>query len=268
MVSAENDIQSAGETAGTPAAASASGRMRPWMIAGLALLLVTQVILLVGMFRTNAEVASLHDDFDELSAAASGPSFPELGGVAASPQSEAPESGAAATDPGGNLPRFLGGGADAALGRNVGQVAGLEYYSGENLVLDGGDGIARAYMVWAHWCPFCREELPIMAEWQAANADRFEGFELISVTTAMDEAGENPLVPYLDDSQFPFPVLVDEDGSISQQLGVNAFPFWVFTAPDGTVVGRAAGLIELDNLETVFQQLSELEPLDAKGTGS
>jgi thiol-disulfide isomerase/thioredoxin len=268
MASAEHDDKAGESTAeAAPTARFAATGVRPWLIAGLVLLLVVQVALLVGVFRTNAEVASLRDDIDGLNAAASAEPFPELGSVAASPQSEAPESGAAPTDSDGNLPRFLGGGADAALGRNVGQVSGLEYYSGENVVLDGADGVARAYMVWAHWCPFCQEELPMMAEWHAANADEFEGFELVSVTTAMDEAGENPLVPYLDDGQFPFPVLVDEDGSISQQLGVNAFPFWVFTAPDGTVVGRAAGLIELDDLETVFQQLAELEPVDAMGVG-
>jgi hypothetical protein len=103
----------------------------------------------------------------------------------------------------------------------------------------------------------------MLAEWHEANAADFERFELISVTTAMSETADNPLVPYLDDSRFPFPVLVDADGTLAGQLGVNAFPFWVFTAPDGTVVGRAAGLIELEDLDAVFRQLEAAEPSTA-----
>ncbi|MDH3540265.1 MAG: TlpA family protein disulfide reductase, partial [Acidimicrobiia bacterium] len=103
-----------------------------------------------------------------------------------------------------------------------------------------------------------QEELPVVADWLTENAAEFENFELVSVTTAMDETASNPLVPYLDDNQFPFPVLFDEDGSVARKLGVNAFPFWVFVAPDGTVVGRAAGSIGSENLATVFGQLNEM----------
>ncbi len=97
-----------------------------------------------------------------------------------------------------------------------------------------------------------------MADWQATNAGDLEEFELVSVTTAMDETASNPLVPYLNDNQFPFPVLVDEDGSLTRKLGVNAFPFWVFVAPDGTVVGRAAGYIETEDLASIFGELNAM----------
>lgn len=236
-----------------------------WVIGiAVAILLVTQVALVAATFRTGSEVAALRDDVDVL--AESGPvlasdDVADLGSGASSNanQSSAPDGGPSSSDPGGNLPRFLGGGADAALGRSLGELTGFEYYGGENVVVDPADGVARAYMVWAHWCPYCQEELPLLAEWHGANAADLENFELVSVTTAIDETADNPLVPYLDANEFPFSVLVDEDGRLSQQLGANAFPFWVFTAPDGTVVGRAAGLIEPDDLDSIFQQLDELE---------
>ena len=237
-----------------------------WIALGIGLLLVVQVALLVTLLRTNSAVTALRDDVEALSNVATTPALAsdgvtDLGSGASADanSSAAPGGGPASADPGGNLPRFLGGGADPALGRALGQLTGLEYYSGENTVVDPSDGVARAYMVWAHWCPFCQQELPLMAEWHVANAEGLTNFELVSVTTAIDETATNPLVPYLDGSDFPFPVLVDEDGSLSQQLGANAFPFWVFTAPDGTVVGRAAGLIELDNLNAVFEELDGLE---------
>ncbi len=234
-----------------------------WIAVGVGVLLLVQIALLATLVNTNSEVAALRDDVDALSSAAA--ATPPLAAEAVPPlgsddgaSSAAPEDDVAA-GPSGDLPRFLGGGPDVALGRTLGQLAGLEYYSGQDTVVDPSDGVARAYMVWAHWCPFCQQELPLMSEWHAANAADLANFELVSVTTAMNDSGGNPLVPYLDASAFPFPVLVDATGALSQQLGANAYPFWVFTAPDGTVVGRAAGLIELDDLEAVFAELNGLE---------
>ncbi len=222
--------------------------------------IVLQAVVLTAVLRTRSDVQELRSEVDLLGAAtAVSPldAAPDLGAAAGANRSEAPSTGPAA-QVGGDLPRFLGSGPDPALGRTLDRLEAREYYSGTDVIVDPADGVARVYMVWAHWCPFCQQELPLMAQWHAANASTLAGFELISVTTAIDDAAANPLVPYLDTSGFPFPVLVDEDGELARQLGVNAFPFWVFTAPDGTVVGRAAGLIETEDLERVFAELQAL----------
>lgn len=227
----------------------------------VAAFLVVQVVVALTLRNTNDAIGDLRGDVAALESAGGTPAVDpdtirNLGSGPASPGPTAEPPGAAAVV--GNLPRFLGGGVDQAVGKKLGEIAGLEYYQGSNIVLGPATGVSRAYMVWAHWCPFCREELPRMTQWHAENAADLEHFELVTVTSAIDETAENPLVPYLDSSQFPFPVLVDEDGSLARQLGVSAFPFWVFTAPDGTVVGRAAGTISQDNLDTVFRQLDEM----------
>ena len=74
-----------------------------------------------------------------------------------------------------------------------------------------------------HWCPYCQQELPVIADWVTSSAAELEHFELVSVTTAMDATAANPLVPYFDANQFP--VLVDADGSLTRRMRVNAFPF-------------------------------------------
>jgi thioredoxin-related protein len=79
--------------------------------------------------------------------------------------------------------------------------------------------------------------------------------EIVSITTAMNPDGDNPLEPYLDEGQFPFPVLYDESGVLAHQLGVNALPFWVFTGPDGVVLGRMSGYLQPEVLATFFEQL-------------
>jgi thiol-disulfide isomerase/thioredoxin len=170
------------------------------------------------------------------------------GGTSAAPQ--------AAVSAG--LPRYDPAVQDPAVGAVMAGVTGPEYYSGQTLQIDSADGKARAWLVWAHWCPYCQQEMPDIKAWVEANAAAFPDFEVVSLTTAMDESRGNPLVPYLDELQLPFPVIVDEDGSLSAQLGLNAFPFWVFTGPDGSVLGRTAGLLGIERFASIAQQLQDI----------
>ncbi len=157
------------------------------------------------------------------------------------------------------LPRFGGNpGADPAVGMDVGVLAGLEYYSGERVTYEPDSGLARAILIWAHWCPYCQQEMPTISDGYVEWSEEYPNVELVSITTAMDPSRGNPLGAYLEDGQFPFPVIVDADGSLSTHLGVNAFPFWVFTGPDGTVLARTAGLLPEGNLTDILRQLNEI----------
>lgn len=157
------------------------------------------------------------------------------------------------------LPLFAGDTEnDPALGTQVAEIGGFEYYLGQDIGFDLDDGRSRAIVVWAHWCSFCQEELPALSEWIEENAADLPNVEVISVTTSIDETAPNPLVPYLDENRFPFPVLVDETGDLARLLGVDAFPFWVFLGPDGSVLGRLAGLRGMEELGGIITQLDAL----------
>ena len=54
------------------------------------------------------------------------------------------------------------------------------------------------------------------------------------------------------------PTLVDDDLTMSSQFGVSAFPFWVVTDGDGTVLFRTAGLLPIEQVEAIAGQLEEL----------
>ncbi len=157
-----------------------------------------------------------------------------------------------------DLPRYPQSGQDTALGLKLSPLTGTHFYDGQTTTFDPADGKARAWLVWAHWCPYCQQELPVVADWHENRADEYPNLELVSITTAMDDTAANPLVPYLEENQFTFPVLMDESGVLTRQLGVNAFPFWVFTGPDGTVVGRTAGLLPEGQLLSIFDQLEQM----------
>jgi thiol-disulfide isomerase/thioredoxin len=137
-------------------------------------------------------------------------------------------------------------------------ISGPEYYSGTNATFAADDGKARVWLVWAHWCPYCQAELPELEEWYPANAARFPNVELVTVTSAIDDTRDNPLQPYLDAEQFPFPVVVDETGSVSQLFGTTAFPFWVVTDSEGTVMLRVAGALDIASVDQIFAQLETM----------
>ncbi len=195
-------------------------------------------------------VADMVDDFET--------QLDDINALALAGSGEASAAPAPAVQVGTGLPRFDPSVQDPALGARMSGLTGPEYYSGQTLEVNAADGTARAWLVWAHWCPYCQEEMPELKAWVEANATTFPNFEIVSVTTSMDESRGNPLVPYLDELQLPFPVIVDNDGSLANQLGLNAFPFWVFTGPDGTVLGRSAGLLGPERFASIFRQLQDI----------
>ncbi len=196
----------------------------------------------------NSNVDALSRDLANVAAQAAGPTD---GGISPAPSVSA--------QPTGVLPRFENGAPDTALGLTMTPVEATEAYSQETVSIDPTDGTKRIWLIWAHWCPYCQQELPDLSTWYLDNAQRFPSAELVTVTTSMDPSRGNPLDEYLETEQFNFPVLVDETAQIASQFGVSAFPFWVVTGSDGTVLYRTAGLIGPDAIEQLFTQLEQVE---------
>lgn len=160
----------------------------------------------------------------------------------------------------GSLPVLEDPGNDpAVLGQmTLADITGPEYYTGSEVSYVAGDGKARVWLIWAHWCPYCQSELPDLHEWWPENAARFPNVELVTVSTAIDDSRSNPLNPYLDTEQFDFPVVIDDSGTLSQLFGTSAFPFWVVTDGEGTVVLRVAGALGIQSVDQLFSQLETM----------
>ena len=229
-------------------------------------LVISQVYLITSLSSTDDSVGSLKAQIIDVSRAVSDVETAVVGlsddistatAIAATPNDTGVSPAPAV--PAGFLPRFTNGTTDTALGLKMSAVEATEAYSQEALAIDPADGTKRVWLIWAHWCPYCQQELPELSAWYPENADRFPNSELLTVTSSMDPARGNPLDEYLETEQFPFPVLVDEDTKLAAQFGVSAFPFWVVTNGDGTVLYRTAGLIGPDAVEQLFTQLEQVE---------
>lgn len=233
----------------------------------LVVVLALQVIQLNRLDATREEVVALTEDVTDLKplrrdvdilgnqvAALDGQIEAAVSAAGASPAAVPTQ----AAD--GSLPPFQDSANDAAV---LGEMThatlnGTDYYTKTEFTWSPDDGMARVWLIWAHWCPYCQAELPDLDGWWTENNSRFPNVELVTISTAIDDTASNPLIPYLDTEQFPFPVVVDESGSLSQMFGTTAFPFWVVTDQTGTVVLRVAGALGIESVDQIFAQLETM----------
>lgn len=229
----------------------------------LGLFAASQIYLITSLQSTQGQIESLDDQVTDLGGSMYDMSQTVDAIATDAKTAAANNAGGGATPapavPAGFLPRYSGDAPDQALGMELSVVEGPDAYTESALSIDPADGVKRVWMVWAHWCPYCQQELPELNTWWPGAKDRFPGAELVTVTTSMDPARGNPLEPYLDESQFVFPVVVDVDTKVAAQMGVNAFPFWLVTDGDGRVLFRTAGALQVDQVEQLFTQLLEFE---------
>ena len=226
----------------------------------VAALVVMQVMSLVGLNRSQSRIDELQDDLqsmraDVLSVAGdvgevSG-SIDELELALAAGAGGGSISTAGDQQPQGNEPQVASG--------FITDISGTEYYSGQEVSYTPADGKARVYMVWAHWCPYCQQDLDVLNTWYAANKASYPNTELVTVTTFMDETRGNPLEPYLQQMQFPFPVLMDESQRLTFELGNSgSVPYWLFVGPDGAVLGNHSGALGEESIAQIFDQVETI----------
>ena len=248
-----------------------SSAARGWLIAlavGLVAVFAMQVFTLLSASQTDEQIAALEEQIDsvgtdiddvQVSVNAVDQKVDDLAtGSLVTPAASGASAAVAPSVPAGSLAQFEQGQPDAALGMVLGEVSGVEYYSETEMTIDPSDGTARAWLVWAHWCPHCQRELPPLSDWYTENASDYPNVELISISSSIDPTRGNPLEPYLDELQLPFPTILDPDLALAEQFGLSAYPFWVFTAGDGTTLLRVAGFLEIDQVAEILTQLETM----------
>jgi thiol-disulfide isomerase/thioredoxin len=280
---ATNESDATTEPIGSPKASKTSSPSGRWWAAGIAVmaaliigtLVVSQVRLINSLDDTRSDIAALEsqiesvgdsvdtlvddvagvaDDVENVASdvAQSTADAPNVASGDSSPL-EAPTNAA----PVGYLPRYDSQAPDQAIGMNLGVIEGVDAYTEQVSSFDPADGTKRIWMVWAHWCPFCQQELPELSDWYPTVEDQYST-ELVTVSTSISPERGNPLEEYLDAEQFPFPVIVGPESALAVQMGVSAFPFWLVTDGDGEVLLRVTGLLHLDQVISLFDQLENL----------
>jgi peroxiredoxin len=97
---------------------------------------------------------------------------------------------------------------------------------------------------WATWCPPCKAEMPdLNAYYQAHQAD---GFVLLAFN-AGDPASD--AAAFASQKGLSFPVLLDPNTNLLNNLGIRSFPTSILIGPDGVVKAIHVGMFTPQSLE-------------------
>jgi len=120
---------------------------------------------------------------------------------------------------------------DFSLSLPEGETKSLSSYKGKVVFLN----------FWATWCGPCRIEMPSLETLYNKFSDK--GLEILAVNCREDQAAVSS---FLRNEGFTFPVLLDLDGRVSLNYGIQAIPTTFLIDRDGMIILRLVGSIEWD----------------------
>lgn len=129
--------------------------------------------------------------------------------------------------------------------------------------LDGSVGRVTLVNFWATWCPPCVHEIPSMNRLAAAYDE--DEFAIVSIN--FREKPEH-ILQFMREVEVDFPVLMDDDGAVSRDWGVFAFPSSFILDRDGRIRYSVNTAIEWDTdaVRAVIDRLRR-EPSAGAGAG-
>lgn len=156
--------------------------------------------------------------------------------------------------------------ADAAI--EVGTRPGFAAPDFTLKTLDGGEvslsefrGRPAFINFWASWCGPCRAEMPDIVAAYAEHKDG--GLQVLAIDLTVEDTLAD-VQAFVDEFDMTFPVLLDEDGSVSQAYSVFGLPTSVFVDAAGVIRAVNAGPLTGD---AIRQHLAKILP-DAQGSAN
>jgi cytochrome c biogenesis protein CcmG/thiol:disulfide interchange protein DsbE len=149
-------------------------------------------------------------------------------------------------------PFTSGGATDVAVGAAAPAVR-AQTFDGASVDI-AADGRPKVLLFLAHWCPHCRAEVPVIADWLADRGVPTD-VDLYAVSTAVDADAPNyPPSQWLEDAGLPVTVVADdEDSAVAAAFGLSGFPYFVVLGADGTVVARTSGELPATALDALVE---------------
>jgi thiol-disulfide isomerase/thioredoxin len=105
----------------------------------------------------------------------------------------------------------------------------FDCFGGGTLDLSRAPGVPTVVNLWASWCGPCREELPLVQQLADAGGDQVRVLGVASLD------GPKQTAAFAEDAAITFPSAFDGEGEVLASLGLNALPYTLFLAADGSV---------------------------------
>ncbi|HBG5255464.1 TPA: redoxin family protein [Clostridioides difficile] len=99
---------------------------------------------------------------------------------------------------------------------------------------------------WATWCPPCKEEMPYIEQLYKDYNKNNDDVVILGVASPNlgREGSREHVVNFLKDQDYTFPVVLDEDGALAYQYGINAFPTTFIIDKEGYVTQYIPGAMD------------------------
>ena len=125
---------------------------------------------------------------------------------------------------------------ESAVNFKLVSVDGKEYslsdFKGKKVVLN----------FFATWCPPCRAEIPDFERFHRENKD----VVLIGINIQEDKA---TVEEFLNSMGVTYPVLLDRDGKVSAQFGIEGIPTTFLIDENGKIVAKNVGMMTYEQLK-------------------
>jgi thiol-disulfide isomerase/thioredoxin len=89
---------------------------------------------------------------------------------------------------------------------------------------------------WANWCPPCRKEMPDLEQLR----QRFSKQGLIVL--AMSDEESTTVAPFLNQTKYTYPILLDPGSKVHQQFHVQGIPVSLVYNREGQLVAQSSDM--------------------------
>ena len=119
----------------------------------------------------------------------------------------------------------------------------------------GNDGRPKVIGFFAHWCPYCQAEVPVIVDWLEAG-NQPDGVDFYGVSTSVNPGRDNyPPSSWFEEESWTVPTMKDDETSTAHlAYGAGGFPYWVVVGADGNVVTRTSGELSPEAITDLFTQ--------------
>lgn len=108
---------------------------------------------------------------------------------------------------------------------------------------------------WATWCPPCKEEMPHIEQLYKDYKKNNEDVVILGVASPNlgREGSREHVINFLKDEGYTFPVVLDEDGELAYQYGINAFPTTFIIDKEGYVTQYIPGAMNKETMKSFIE---------------
>jgi thiol-disulfide isomerase/thioredoxin len=132
------------------------------------------------------------------------------------------------------------------------------------------DGKGKVVLFVAHWCPHCRNEVPLLSKWIPDNKAKYPQVDFYAVATGSSASKANyPPSAWLKHEDWPTPVMADDNSfTAANAYGLGSYPYMVFLDGDNKVVTRTSGELSMDDFGKLVQRAEDAAEHKATTTTS